>query len=209
MKQLHRPDLYGWSVFDESRNMDFNSVLWVRRDTSGKPANVAVDPLPLSKHDFEHLQSLGGLGTIVITNSDHVRDAVTIRQATGATLCGPAAERATFPVPCDKWLSAGEQPVGGLVTYTVEGGKTPGELALLLEQTTLITGDLIRSHAGGRLDSLPAPKLANVRLVIDSLRQLLRIDTLSAVLPGDGWPAFYGARRLLEELLSRVELEAN
>ena len=27
MKLLHRDDLYGWSVFDEERNIDFNSVL--------------------------------------------------------------------------------------------------------------------------------------------------------------------------------------
>lgn len=205
MKQLHRPDLYGWSVFDEARNIDFNSVLWVSADADGKPANVAIDPLPMSKHDWEHLRSLGGLGTIIITNSDHVRDAVAIHEATGAMLCGPAAERATFPIACDRWLSAGEQPVAGLVVFTMEGSKTPGELALLLDHTTLITGDLIRSHAGGRLDFLPAQKLANVQLALASLRDLLRIEALSAVLPGDGWPAFFGARRLLEELATRID----
>jgi hypothetical protein len=28
------------------------------------------------------------------------------------------------------------------------GSKTPGELALILEKTTLITGDLVRGHMG-------------------------------------------------------------
>ena len=32
MKRLHRPDLYGWSVFDESRNIDFHGLLWARAD---------------------------------------------------------------------------------------------------------------------------------------------------------------------------------
>ena len=27
MKQLHRANLFAWSVFDEPRNVDFNSVL--------------------------------------------------------------------------------------------------------------------------------------------------------------------------------------
>ena len=46
MKSLHRGDLHGWSVFDETRDVDFNSVLWVRPD-----GNVLFDPLPLSAHD--------------------------------------------------------------------------------------------------------------------------------------------------------------
>ena len=64
MKRLHRPDLYGWSRFDEDRNIDFHSVLWVRPE-----GNVLIDPLPLSVHDRAHLESLGSASIIVITNS--------------------------------------------------------------------------------------------------------------------------------------------
>ena len=71
MKKLHRSDLFGWSSFDEDRNLDFHSVLWVRDG-----GNVAIDPLPLSDHDREHLEQLGSVTTIVVTNSDHLRDAV-------------------------------------------------------------------------------------------------------------------------------------
>ena len=39
MKQLHRKDLFGWSVFNPERNLDFNSVLYVREG-----GNVLVDP---------------------------------------------------------------------------------------------------------------------------------------------------------------------
>ncbi|MEO1899160.1 MAG: MBL fold metallo-hydrolase, partial [Methylococcales bacterium] len=30
MKQLHRSDLFGWSEFNQDRNIDFHSVLWLR-----------------------------------------------------------------------------------------------------------------------------------------------------------------------------------
>ena len=30
MKRLHRPHLFGWSVFNEDRNIDFHSTVWVR-----------------------------------------------------------------------------------------------------------------------------------------------------------------------------------
>jgi len=70
MKQLHRKDLFGWSEFNKERNLDFHSVLWVRDG-----GNVLIDPLPMSEHDHSHLQRLGGVNFIVITNSDHCRDA--------------------------------------------------------------------------------------------------------------------------------------
>ena len=30
MKALHRPDLFGWSQFDEARNLDFHGVALIR-----------------------------------------------------------------------------------------------------------------------------------------------------------------------------------
>ena len=53
MKALHRSDLFGWSVFDESRNVDFNGVVWVR-----SAGNIVIDPMPMSPHDKQHLQEL-------------------------------------------------------------------------------------------------------------------------------------------------------
>ena len=78
MKRLHRKDLYGWSVFDEGRDIDFHSVLWVRAG-----GNVAIDPLPLSEHDQAHLERLGSVSTIVVTNSDHRRASMPLAEATG------------------------------------------------------------------------------------------------------------------------------
>jgi len=94
MKLLHRPDLYGWSTFDEARNIDFNSILWQRR-YPGEAANVVIDPLPMTEHDWQHLESLGGVKTIIVTNSDHVRDTAVLRARTGATVFGPFAEAST------------------------------------------------------------------------------------------------------------------
>jgi glyoxylase-like metal-dependent hydrolase (beta-lactamase superfamily II) len=195
MKLLHRPDLYAWSRFDESRNIDFHSLCWVRGG-----GNVLVDPLPLSPHDAAQLRSLGGAALIVITNSDHVRAAEAVAKLTGAKLAGPRAERETFPVRCELWLGEGDQPVPGLVVLELEGSKTPGELALLIEQSTLVTGDLVRAHAGGRLDLLPDAKLSDRSGVLRSLDRLIALGSITAVLPGDGWPVFRDGQRALEEL---------
>ncbi|WP_394752968.1 MBL fold metallo-hydrolase [Crenothrix sp.] len=192
MKQLHRPDLFGWSEFNEERNIDFHSVLWVREG-----GNVLIDPLPMSDHDHYHLQSLGGVNIIVITNSDHVRDAERIANQTGAIVCAPAREEACFPLACQRWLYDGETIVQGLVAYQLEGSKTPGELALVLEGSTLITGDLIRCHVGGELCMLPAAKLTDRSKAIKSVKRIADLTGIKTVLVGDGWPIFnHGAEAL-------------
>ena len=193
MKRLHRDDIYGWSAFEERLNIDFHSVLWVRPE-----GNVVVDPLPLSEHDRAHLEQLGSVNTIVITNSDHTRASISLAEATGARILGPAAERGM--VECDDWLDDGDVVVPGLTVMTLDGSKTPGELALLLEETTLITGDLIRAHEAGRLCLLPDPKLSDKEKAVASLRRLAELPWVEAVLPGDGWPVFHGGAQALAEL---------
>ncbi len=200
MKQLHRKDLFCWSEFNPERNIDFHGWLWVRAE-----GNVLIDPLPLSAHDQNHLRQLGGAQIIIITNSDHCRDAFHISKVTGAVIYGPVSEKDNFPVPCERWLHDNEEIVPGLVAYQLNGSKTPGELALVLEQNTLITGDLIRSHAGGELCLLPEAKLANSAQATQSLRRLADLPYIKAVLVGDGWPLFSHGGDALKDLASLTE----
>lgn len=203
MKLLHRQDLFSWSEFNEERNLDFNSWLWTRND-----GNVLIDPLPMSTHDRQHLKALGGVHTIIVTNSDHCRDAKKIAEETGATLCGPIREKDNFPFDCGQWLQDGEEVVPGLKVFELEGSKTPGELALLLEDNTLITGDLIRCHEAGKLCLLPDAKLDDKNAAINSLKRLAALSDISIVLPGDGWPIFgYGAEAL-NRLVGNLEPSA-
>ena len=195
MKQLHRKDLFAWSEFNAERNLDFHSVLWVRED-----GNVLVDPLPLSEHDHSHLQHLGGVNFIIVTNSDHCRAAEQIAATTGALVYGPAAEEETFPIVCQRWLHDNEEVLPGLVAYQLHGSKTPGELALLLEHTTLITGDLIRCHIAGELCMLPEAKLADVAKAIRSVKRIAELPGIKAVLTGDGWPVFNHGSEALHRL---------
>ncbi|MDP1824245.1 MAG: MBL fold metallo-hydrolase [Archangium sp.] len=195
MKRLHRKDLYGWSTFHAPLDLDFNSVLWVREG-----GNVAVDPLPLSEHDLAHVQKLGGVAQIVVTNSAHLRAALDLQKATGAKLIGPAGEREKLT--CDRYVSDGDEVVPGLVVRGMNGSKTPGELALVLEDTTLITGDLVRGHRADALHLLPSEKLSDRPAAIASLRRLLELHPrIEAILVGDGWCLFREGHQRLSELL--------
>jgi glyoxylase-like metal-dependent hydrolase (beta-lactamase superfamily II) len=195
MKRLHRTDLFTWSTFREPLDIDFNSVLWVR------PAgNVLIDPLPLSAHDRAHLEQLGGAAVVVITNSMHVRAAA---EHPAARVFGPRGEAATFPLKCERFLGDGDEVVPGLVAFELDGSKTPGELALVLEGTTLITGDLVRAHRADTLTLLEEQKLKDRGAALASLRRLReRNPKLEHVLVGDGWHCFSRGGVLLDALLA-------
>ncbi|CAG7855833.1 hypothetical protein MCAMS1_00106 [biofilm metagenome] len=199
MKQLHRNDLFCWSEFNPERNLDFHSILWVRQE-----GNVLIDPLPLSVHDLNHLRQLGGAATIIVTNSDHCRDAFHISKITGASLYGPAQEQKTFPLACQHWVHDKEEIVPGLIAYELNGSKSPGELALVLEQHTLITGDLIRSHKAGELCMLPESKLLDVFAAKESVRRMANLQAINTVLVGDGWPVFHHGRAVLNTLVNAL-----
>jgi hypothetical protein len=198
MKSLHRPDLFCWSEFDRERNVDFHSIAWIRPE-----GNVLVDPLPLSEHDWAHLHSLGGAAWIVITNSDHIRASQKIAEKTGAQIAAPSGEKDTFPIPVQRWLGDGDFIVPGLNAVELHGSKTPGELAFLLEETTLITGDLVRAHQAGSLMLLPDAKLIDRSLAIASVRRLAQLTKIEAVLVGDGWQIFHDGHNYLQVLLDR------
>jgi glyoxylase-like metal-dependent hydrolase (beta-lactamase superfamily II) len=198
MKRLHRKDLYCWSTFAERLDIDFNSFAWVREG-----GNILVDPLPMSEHDRKHLRELGGAAWIVVTNSAHVRGAKEIAAELGCKIAGPAAEREGFPLPCDRWLKDGDELVPGLRVLEMEGSKTPGELALMLEDTTFIAGDLLRSHRAGELMLLkPEQNLKDRAKALASLQRVLAYERLEALLVGDGWCVFRDGRKQLQEFLT-------
>ena len=195
MKQLHKPNLWSWSLFNAERNLDFHSVFWSR------PAgNVVIDPLPLSDHDAVHIERLGGVSDIILTNSDHVRAAEQLRARTSARLWGPRLEPAFLDSLGARGLAAEHTLGAELEVLELQGSKTPGELGLLLEGDTLVVGDLIRGHRAGRLNLLPDAKLGDKALALASLDALARRSGIEAVLVGDGWPVFRGGSAALLEL---------
>lgn len=88
---------------------------------------------------------------------------------------------------------------------TLNGSKTAGELALLLEETTLITGDLVRAPRGGSLDHLPEAKLSDPSAALRSLQRLATFEKVQTVLPGDGWSVFQLGAQALRDLAKRIE----
>ena len=174
MKQLHRPNLWGFSLFNAERNFDFHSVFWSR------PAgNVLIDPLPLTPHDAEHLDRLGG----VRHHPDQLRSRAGGGRAARAYVrppVGAEAELAFLESLGARALDAEHTLGADLQVLELSGSKTPGEPCLNLEGETLVVGDLIRGHRAGRLNLLPDAKLGDKALAIGSLEALTRRGGIDA-----------------------------
>lgn len=198
MKSLHTPELFSWAVFDTARNVDFNGHLWL-----GPSGAIAFDPMPLSEHDVAHIDALGGVSEVLLTNADHVRAAAFVQQRWGATLSAPAAERdlpELTALTIHRWLAPGDVLPSGIRCVAMEGSKTPGELAFLLPGGVLITGDLIRGQRAGVLNLLPDPKLKDKAAALRSVGAAADLP-ITAVLVGDGQSVFRDGTARLRELL--------
>jgi Metallo-beta-lactamase superfamily len=97
-------------------------------------------------------------------------------------------------------LADGDPVVPGLEAIELHGSKTPGELALVLESTTLIAGDLVRAHRAGSLMLLPDAKLCDRDLALASVQKLAKLDRIETVLVGDGWHVFHQGHLQLQAL---------
>jgi glyoxylase-like metal-dependent hydrolase (beta-lactamase superfamily II) len=203
MKSLHIPGLWAWSRFDEARNIEFNSVL-----ACLPTGNIAFDPLPLSAHDQAHVEALGGVAWVNISNADHVRDAVGVQQQFGARIGAPIGERGAAElagVDVAHWFAdEGELVDCGVRVLPVRGSKTPGEVAFVLPAgDTLICGDLVRGQTAGRLNILPDAKLSDRAAAIESVREMLS-QRPAHVVVGDGWSVFHRGVQALELLLGEL-----
>lgn len=203
MKATAIEDLFYWSVYQPDRRIDFNGVYW-RRAVGG----VLIDPMPLSEEAASWLRAQdSGVRWIVVTNADHLRDAVALREAFGARVVAPEADRSSLEGRVDDWYGETTPLPGDLASvidvHWLRGGKTPAEAVLHLPSLGAVYfGDAVRSHESGVLRLLPDAKVADRRQLerdVAALREL----PFDAVLLGDGDCLFTGARSAFLELADR------
>ena len=205
MQPLAIPGLYCWSIWQPERNVFFNSHFIKRPD-----GNVVIDPLDLSPDDAKAIESMGGVALVAITNRDHERKSRELAARFGATIAASEGDAPLLSGPVDRIVRDGESLFGGASVIQFEGLKSPGEIAVhLQEHRAAIVGDALWGDPAGSLRLLPDEKLTDAKKAVLSLRKLwaLRLEVL---LVGDGASIFGDADRIIGDCLqSRSDVFVN
>jgi glyoxylase-like metal-dependent hydrolase (beta-lactamase superfamily II) len=195
------PRIFTWGSIYEDRPWDLNGYA-VALDGG----TILIDPPAPEDADWPKFEVLKPISRIILTNRDHIRDAELFRQRFGARLVACVDEAKQFsPLVIDEMVREGDAIASWLRVIQLPG-KSPGEIALLLEREhggVLFLGDAIIGNPPGSLGLIPEHKLDDPLRLRRSLRKLLDYD-FDVLLFCDGKPVLKDGKRAVQEFLTRI-----
>jgi glyoxylase-like metal-dependent hydrolase (beta-lactamase superfamily II) len=196
VKQL-LPGIWQWSWFSEEKQLDFNGLFL----TVGEH-KIVIDPPPITAEASTLIRRQGALDYIIVTNRDHIREAVTCQMEFRCQLQVPEADAPQMDVKPSKTYKDGELLPGGIWAIQLKDQKSPGESALYIQQGkgVLIVGDALIGKPAGGLNLLPAERYADIAKAKEGLRRLLKYN-FDSILVGDGASIIFGAKQAVEHAL--------
>ena len=193
------PGILTWAWFSARHGYDFNG--WLVRHPEG---NLCIDPVEMPDDVLEEI-SAGGVARVLLTNRNHFRASMRVKERTGARIAihpkdaAFARERGTA---VDDELRPGDR-VGPFAVVDAHG-KSPGEIALHWpERRILLVGDACVGKPPGECALLPDGVIDDKSALIESLRGLARLEC-DSLLVGDGAPVLEGGRAALQRLVAKL-----
>ncbi len=163
--------LYHWSVFEPAVKCEIGC-------SSLKLASgwVVIDPVPLAPAAWKELLALAPLRAILLTNGNHVRDSITLRDLHKVPVVTAADTRRDITeLRPEITLLPGELLYG--ISAIAIPGATPGETAFLSNTGVMMLGDAVINTSTERgLELLPDKYCTDAKQNRDSLRTLLKFE---------------------------------
>ncbi|NGZ03716.1 MAG: hypothetical protein CV090_11775 [Nitrospira sp. WS238] len=196
MKQI-LPGVWQWSWFSDEKQLDFNGLFL----TVGEH-KILVDPPLMSSEANAMVRRQAPIDYILITNRDHLREALTYQREFSCHLYVPEADAALMEAGRAKTYHDGALLPGGIWAVHLHDQKSPGESAFFIERGrgVLIVGAALIGQPPGAVRLLPSEKYHNVEKAKDGLRRLLKYD-FDSLLVGDGASILTGAKQAVAQLL--------
>ncbi|MDP1769342.1 MAG: hypothetical protein Q8L74_11135 [Nitrospirota bacterium] len=194
------PGIWQWSWFSEEKQIDFNGLFL----TVGEH-KILVDPPPMTGDASAVILRNGPVDYIIVTNRDHVREAVKYQDEFRCQLHVPEVDAPLMDLKPSKTFKDGELLIGGIWVIQLKDQKSPGESALFIQQRkgVLIVGDALIGKPAGSVSMLPAEKYADMAKAQEGLRRLLKYN-FDSLLVGDGTSILTDAKPAVERLLQPV-----
>ena len=192
-------DVFGWSRYQPERGYEFNGTALPSVDGTV----LVVDPVPSDDEEVAALRQLGQRFIIVLTTSDHERDAARLSKLLEAPVhvcCNDAASlRGVKAVE----FRGGDVLPGGWVVHALTAMKTPGEVVLHHPlKRILVAGDAVINDPATGVRLVPHAKLPDRAGACASLSAVARLD-FDALYVGDGFVLPSGGRDALRKFLAR------
>lgn len=189
--------LYHWSVYEPAVKCEIGCV--ALRLPSGW---VVVDPVPLADAAWKELLELAPLRAILLTNGNHVRDAVALRDKHKVpVVTAPDTRRDITELRPNVTLLPNELLYG--ITAIAIPGATPGETAFYSKTGVMMLGNaVINTSTEAGLEFLPDKYCDDAKQNRASLRQLLSFDFHTLTL-AHGVPVTTRAKEKLAALLDQ------
>jgi len=188
--------IFTWPWFSQRNGYDFNGYLV--RLAGG---NLCVDPVEMTAEVLDEIERVG-VQRIVLTNRNHFRASMKVKERTGAPIAIHPADAAFARekgTRIDEELRAGQR-VGPLEVVPA-AGKSPGEVALHWpERRILFVGDACVGKPPGACALLPDAVIDDKPRLVASLRALAALE-FDALLLADGAPILTGGRAALLRLV--------
>lgn len=193
------PGIYTWPWFSERHGYDFNG--WLLQLPAG---NLCIDPVEMPGQVLDEMAA-AGVQRIVLTNRNHFRASMKVKERTGAPI---AIHPADAPFARAKGTAVDEELLPGqrLGPLEVVGapGKSPGEVALHWpERRILLVGDACVGKPPGGCALLPDAVIDDKPRLVESLRALAQME-FDALLLGDGASIVSGGRAALRRLVEEL-----
>jgi glyoxylase-like metal-dependent hydrolase (beta-lactamase superfamily II) len=190
--------LFHWSVYEPSVKCEIGCSALLAGG-----ALVVIDPVPLAASAWKELLARGPLRAILLTNGNHVRDAMGLREEHQVPIVtAPETRRDILDFKPDVTLLPGEWLYG--ITPVLIPGATPGETAFYSKSGVMVLGDaVINTDSEKGLELLPAKYCTDAEQNRASLRKLLSFDFHTLTF-AHGTPVMGRARDKLSALLDSL-----
>ena len=188
--------LYHWSVYDPAIKCEVGCTA-LKLDSGW----VVIDPVPLAEAAWKELLAQAALRAILLTNGNHVRDAVSLREKHRVPVVTAADTRRDITeLKPDVTLLPNELLYG--ITAVAIPGATPGETAFYSKTGVMVLGDaVINTNPATGLEFLPDKYCVDAEQNRASLRKLLSFD-FHTLMMAHGAPVTTRAKEKLSALLN-------
>ncbi len=189
------PALLLWQAYDASVKSDLFATA-----VKTKAGIFFIDPILLEPRSLEELIGSNDVAAVLVTNSNHLRDARAFAGRFQAPVFGAAEVVAEFPAGLARPIGA-EEIAPGVSAIALEGA-APGEVAFHFAEDggTVVVGDALINFEPYGFTFLPAKYCTDQKTMKLSLRRLLD-RPFERLFFAHGTPILAQARERLEMLL--------